>query len=116
MAVDAVSEDGLQSDERCVDSLVRGRVARGQGPQRIRQALRDKGLSPDSTDALAGYDWAAVIAEVYRRKYGASQPASPKERASRMRFLAQRGFSGEQISALFRRLPRATEFEDLDID
>jgi regulatory protein len=108
-AVDAVNADGLQSDDRFLESFVRGRVARGHGPHRIRQELRAKGLDEGIAASLRDYDWDALIESVYARKYGASRPDSPKEQAARARFLNQRGFSSSQIGALFRRLRHDSE-------
>lgn len=115
-AVNALGEDGLQDDGRCAASLTRGRVARGQGPLRIRQAMRAKGLGEDAASSLADYDWDALIADVYTRKYGSSRPANPKEYAARVRFLNQRGFNASQIGALLRRLRQTNDFEDLETD
>lgn len=104
-AVDAVYANGLQNDGRFAESFVRSRAARGQGPNRIRQELRVRGVSSEKAEAImAEYDWDALIHHVYTHKYGKSQPESRAEHAARFRFLHQRGFTPSQINALFRRL------------
>jgi len=53
-------------------------------------------LVPACVDALDSADWFAAAREVYQKKYSA--PATtPQERAKRQRFMAQRGFSYEEI-------------------
>jgi regulatory protein len=47
-------------------------------------------------------DWQEELAAVRARKFGHEPPSDLKEQARQSRFLQQRGFSGEQISRLFR--------------
>ncbi len=95
--------EGLQSDARLAEALIRSRVSRGQGPVKIKAELRSRGLS-DSEIQLAlevgEFDWFALIIEVSRKRYGEAPPSNAKERAKRSRFLQQRGFSFEHISSL----------------
>lgn len=102
--------DGLQSDGRFVETFVRSRVAKGYGVNRIRQELRLRGVGEEGAeDCLRAYDWDALIEGVYAKKYRGGSPQSPKEFASRVRFLSQRGFAQNQIQALFKRLRQADE-------
>jgi regulatory protein len=93
--------EGLIDDQRYAGSLVRMLAARGQGPSRIRQELREAGLKDDEiADALAsGPDWAQLAREVRQRKFGAESPADWPERARQMRFLQYRGFSKDHIAS-----------------
>jgi regulatory protein len=105
-----LAEDGLQSDRRFLEMLVRGQFGKGQGPQRIRQELRQKGIaSAESEPVLNEYDWDAALERVYAKKYGETAPANPKDYAARVRFLSQRGFETDRIQALLRRLSRGDE-------
>ncbi len=103
LVLDQLAESGAQSDRRFADSLLRHRVRQGYGLHRILAELRQRGIDDAVVDA-SGYDWDVVLEETHRKKYGVRRPVSPAERASRHRYLLQRGFSGEQIQHLFRRL------------
>ena len=92
----------LLSDERFVESFVRSRIDRGQGPYRIRAELQERGVAAEAIDAgleQAEVEWAALAAEQRRRRFGAERPSEFKERARQARFLQYRGFSAEQIRA-----------------
>jgi len=102
-----VEQDGLQDDGRFLETFVRSRAGKGQGPQRIRQELRLKGIQGEALDqCLAGYPWDESMEKAHGKKYGDSPPASPKEYAARVRFLVQRGFEQHRIQALLQRLRR----------
>ncbi len=79
--------------------FVRSRISRGQGPVRIGQELRQRGI-PDETvrAALAGVeeDWSAVARAVLVRQFR-TPAADMKTRARQMRFLEYRGFTAAQI-------------------
>ena len=96
-------DEGLQSDARLAEGLIRSRVSRGQGPVKIQAELRRQGLS-DNEIKLAfetgEFDWFTLIIEVSRKRYGEAPPSNAKERAKRGRFLQQRGFNFEHISSL----------------
>jgi regulatory protein len=96
----ACVEQGLLSDERFAEALVRSRRRRGYGPVRIRRELQEKGLPEEAVarwvDARSG-DWLAEIERVRRRKFGPAAPRDLKERARQARFLQSRGFTYEQI-------------------
>ncbi|GAB3374327.1 recombination regulator RecX [Spongiibacter taiwanensis] len=101
-AVQRLSDEGLVSNQRFAESFVRQRVAKGHGPLRIRQELRqrevEEGLIGEAL-AEAGIDWWALAEEAVQRRFGAEAPADFKEKAKRMRFLQQRGFTFEQIQS-----------------
>ena len=101
LAVTELGAAGLQSDARYSESFIRARFEKGYGPARIRQELRQRGLGDDGLD---GYDWERTLRQIYARKYGTSQPNSPKEYAARVRFLSQRGFNRQQIQSLLRQI------------
>ena len=102
-ALSRLAEENLQSDERYAGSFVRRRAARGYGPVRIRQEMRDKGLEkPAIAEAMeqAQVDWRALAAEVSRKKFGEAAPADARERARRSRFLHYRGFDADDVRDL----------------
>jgi len=90
-----------------MEMFVRSRAGRGQGPQRISQELRLKGVSGAALDeCLAEYDWDEAMEKAHGKKFGLSPPATPKDYAARVRFLSQRGFEQHRIQALLQRLRR----------
>ncbi|WP_255556715.1 regulatory protein RecX [Methylococcus sp. ANG] len=106
------SDQGWQSDDRFAESFVRARKARGYGVNRIRQELRQHGVDADLADSP---DWMTDMDRVYTKKYrGKLAMTTPQERASRARFLAQRGFTSSQIQDFFKRLGAAGEYPDID--
>ena len=103
-AVAELVADGLQSDARFAEAFVNSRFQRGSGPQKIRMELRERGIAAElvsrSIEAFAEQWWQRVR-EVREKKFGPQQPGDFKERSRQMRFLQQRGFTSEQISAAF---------------
>jgi regulatory protein len=101
--LEALVEEGLQSDSRFAESFVRSRLFRGQGPVKIRAELERRGLGREQIrDALlaaeqgAEGDWFALACDALARRF--SGPGdTPSERARRERFLAQRGFDFDQV-------------------
>ena len=100
-AVAELQEERLLDDVRYAESLVRRLTVRVKGPQRVRHALSDAGLTTEAaTVALdTAPDWKLLAADVRRRKFGAILPKSWPERARQMRFLQYRGFSKDHIAS-----------------
>jgi regulatory protein len=96
-----LAEERLIDDTRYAGSLVRMLAGRGQGPVRVRQELREAGLSDEQvlTALDEGPDWAALAADVRQRKFGAAAPADWPEKARQMRFLQYRGFSKDHVAS-----------------
>ncbi len=93
------------SDARFAESFVHSRFQRGSGPQKIRAELRARGIDDDLVSTcLEAYDeeWCELIARVRRKRFGDALPADFRERSRQMRFLQQRGFTADQIAAVFR--------------
>lgn len=102
--LDRLTEEGLLSETRYLESFVSYRARSGYGPMRIREELGQRGLArADIDQALreCGIDWREQMAEVWQRKFG-EQPNDAKERAKQGRFLAYRGYSMDMISRLLR--------------
>ncbi|MFQ3786569.1 regulatory protein RecX [Halomonas sp. A29] len=108
--LDELTVEGLQSDVRFAESFLRSRVARGQGPLKVRAELERRGIERTLiATTLAGaeqegeVDWFELAAEALSRRF--THPGeSPRERARRERFLASRGFGFEQIRHALERL------------
>ncbi|HEX4972143.1 MAG TPA: regulatory protein RecX, partial [Steroidobacteraceae bacterium] len=74
----------LVSDERFTTSFVHHHAKRGQGPVRIRAALRQQGIADNQVEEAlrsAEVDWLQLARDVRRRKFGAAVPRSLGERA-----------------------------------
>ncbi|WJW74736.1 regulatory protein RecX [Thiohalobacter sp. IOR34] len=103
--LDALGAEGLQSDSRFAESYVYSRSGRGFGPQRIRAELRERGIDDGLIEASladAGVDWARLAAEAWHKRFAGRPPADYRERARQQRFMLNRGFTHEQIQAVFR--------------
>ncbi|MGI9283705.1 MAG: regulatory protein RecX [Endozoicomonas sp.] len=104
--LEQLKEEGLQSDERFLESYIRSRSAKGYGPVRIRSELRRKGLNDELVSEFLPVDddiWLEIAKSLRRRKFGDELPQGTKEKSKQYRFLAQRGFTGSQISICLRR-------------
>ena len=103
-AVDELRERGLLDDARFAESFVRARAGRGQGPVRIAQELRSRGISPQQIEAALGTvpSWDALAQGVRSRKFGGAPPDSVAEKGRQARFLQYRGFSSDHIGSALR--------------
>ena len=98
--LDRLANEHLQSDSRYAESFVRQRVNRGHGPARIRQEMRQKGITDGDIEiamAALDVDWAEQAELTWRRKFGEGPACDIKEKARRDRFMRYRGFSGEHF-------------------
>lgn len=86
-------------DRRYAESFVAYSSRRGQGPARIRQDLRQSGVSSEITEEAlgSGPDFGAIAHRVRLQKFGAGAPKSFKDKAKQARFLQYRGFSNDHI-------------------
>ena len=103
--LDTISSEGLQSDERFTESFVHHRVNMGQGPIKIQQELRQRGVDPSLIeDALAAdsFDWMSLANEVRIKKFGETIPCDYQKKAKQSRFLYSRGFNSELINQLLK--------------
>ncbi len=97
-----LEEKGWQSDPRFGEHFVSSKARRGDGPLKVRQAMRAHGLDDELIGAALGaIDWFDTAKTVYAKKYP-GQVDSLAERARRQRFMAQRGFTFAQIETAMR--------------
>jgi regulatory protein len=100
-----LTAERLQSDVRFAESYARQRISRGYGPLRLREELRERGVSEgDAAMAMdeLEVDWGAVAAEVMHKKFGALAPDDIREKARRIRFMQYRGFTADHYQRLLR--------------
>ena len=97
-------EEGLLSDRRFAEAYVYSRVERGFGPLRIQVGLRERGIGDGlAAAALAELapDWEALARRQRHKRFKSDPPGDFNARVKQMRFLQQRGFTGEQARAAF---------------
>lgn len=97
-----LAAEGLLSDERFTEAFIHARCQRGQGPQRIRAELRERGISESLIDACLderSEQWLEAIRGARQKRFGGRLPQEWSERARQARFLRYRGFTEEQIRA-----------------
>tara|TARA_R110002072_G_scaffold50843_3_gene136530 strand:- start:4859 stop:5275 length:417 start_codon:yes stop_codon:yes gene_type:complete len=103
--LDTLSSEGLQSDERFAESFVHHSLNKGQGPNKITQELRQRGVDQLLIEQYLeseSIDWASLAEEVRVKKYGDSVPDDYQNKAKQSRFLYSRGFSSELINQLLK--------------
>lgn len=103
--LDGLANQKLQSDERFVEQYIQSRQRKGFGPVRIRQELKERGVSSELIgDWLDERDkcWRELMKEACERKFGSEIPEDFKAKAKIARFLEYRGFVSEQIRHFLR--------------
>ncbi len=98
-----LQEQGLQSDERYATMLLRETARRRQGPEKLRQTLRQQGIGDALVRQLLMHpevDWFELAREARNKRFGQEPPQASdiKEKARQARFLASRGFNHEQVA------------------
>ncbi|HEX8594716.1 MAG TPA: recombination regulator RecX [Pseudomonas sp.] len=102
-ALDRLTEEGLLSESRYLESFVSYRARSGYGPSRIREELSQRGLQrADIEQALreCGFDWQEMLKETWQRKFAGHLPIDARERAQQGRFLSYRGYPMDMIGRL----------------
>ncbi len=100
--LDKFESSDLLSDERYAEMAVRSGLQRGHGRIKIRNKLREAGVSSSLITRYldkANIDWWQHIHEVRLKKIGEHLPKDLADRAKLNRFLASRGFDSEHIRA-----------------
>ena len=94
-----LQHDGLLSDTRFGEALVRSRSQKGYGAFYIRQALAQKGVHSDLIDRLledAPIDWLTSAKALVAKRYPEAVN-EPKAWAKAAGFLQRRGFSSDVV-------------------
>lgn len=107
-ALDVLSRQDFQNDERFAEALARTRASSGYGPMRIQAELAQHGL-PRETVAQAleacERDWAAIAADLVARRYARKDMNDPAVRRKAVDFLLRRGFDQKSAFAATRQRP-----------
>ena len=91
--------EGLQSDRRYTEAMVRYKAGQGQGPVRIRSILREAGINETLIADYLSVDeanWFEKAKQVRSKRFGSELPCEHKDKARQQRFLQYRGFTAEQ--------------------
>lgn len=98
----SLQQENLQSDARFCEMLIRSRISKGYGRQRILMEIREHQIAADTVDDAMQQcetDWFALCSEVFSRKFRGKTATDWKARQKQMRYLLNRGFSQDEIRA-----------------
>jgi len=98
--LDELVRQGLQSDVRFAEVLVRSKANNGYGVSRVLKWAHQYGLSKILVQEQIEeqtHDWFENALRQKRKYCGWNIALTPQERAKQVRYLYQRGFSSEQI-------------------
>ena len=98
-------ENRYLDDERFVRQFIASRSRKGYGPARVRQELKQKGISRETIESAMRecvIDWAQLAKEQAQRKYGEPLPTVFAEKVKIQRFLLYRGYLMEDIQEIWR--------------
>jgi regulatory protein len=102
--IDDLAQQSWQDDTRYAESYARMRSHKGFGPVRIAYELKQQGIEAHTVDKVlqsTSDNWLNLMEQVYNKKYPESLAMDSNERAKRIRFLLQRGFSSAMITTLY---------------
>ncbi len=91
-----LEDDGLLSHERFCEAYVHARSQRGYGPQRLREELRQRGVSEElieRTLSSPDWDWNSFARTAFNKRFPEGRATEPAERARQRRFMQYRGFA-----------------------
>lgn len=97
--LDDYEREGWLDDDRFADVYARQRMDLYYGPLRIESELQQRGVfqRPTCMQEVSDQQWAERATEARRRRFGLSTAALEwSDKVRQARFLAQRGFTGEQ--------------------
>lgn len=95
----------MQSDKRFTEDFIHHRVNNGQGPVRIEQELRQRGIEQSLINMFLDsetFDWLLLAEQVRAKKFGQTVPDDYQIKAKQSRFLYSRGFNSEVINQLLK--------------
>ncbi|WP_100655766.1 regulatory protein RecX [Alteromonas flava] len=99
--IERLIEQGLQSDLRYTEMMVRAAQLKGHGPQRLQQQLQQNGVAKSIIQqVLEGIeiDWWEMARMAKVKKFGDAVETDLKQKQKQQRFLVGRGFTFEQIN------------------
>jgi regulatory protein len=102
--IEKFTSEGLISDVRFAQSLVRARVSRGKGPLLVKAELQRQGVDPEIVRAaMSGFEWREIGNAAKIKRFGEGFPVDGDEFNRQARFLAGRGFPMDVIFSVLGR-------------
>jgi len=101
--IDYLQQKNYQSDQRYAESIIRNRVNKGYGVLYIKQALSQQGITSSIIEQELKnqqIDWYLQAELAYNKRFAGAVIKDNKDRAKRIRFMQNRGFSNEHIFTL----------------
>lgn len=96
-------DENYISDIKFTDMIFRHRTTKGYGLYYITQELRQKGVNSETVSQVErelDIDWFDIAEQAYSKKYGFKAIKDEREKAKRIRFMLNRGFTSEQVYTL----------------
>ena len=93
--LDQLEEANYLSNARYAESFVRSRIIKGQGENKIRQQLLQRGVSLSlANEAIseAEVNWWDLAEQQRIKRFGEGYPSTLKDTLKQIRFLTMRGF------------------------
>ncbi|MDI9245171.1 regulatory protein RecX [Marinobacter sp. CHS3-4] len=100
--LDEYEENDWLSDERFADVFARQKVDLGYGPMKILAELQQRGIQRPPTwfSEMTDRDWSENAIRLRDRRFGLTNIQDDWDEKGRQgRFLARRGFAGDQVEA-----------------
>lgn len=105
--IDALTREGLLSNDRFIETFVHHRRNKGFGPLRIEAELIERGIPKELIEQelnITDNAWFTEAKRVWQKRFKNKIPTDFKARAQQMRFLHYRGYTHEQIEDIFNNL------------
>ena len=97
-----LEEEGLIDHQRFPEQYIHSRSAKGYGPLRIKQELKQRGVNENIAQPLLNnIDWNSFAIAVLKKKVNHEFPKETKPVLKLKKFLNYRGFDFSQIDQAF---------------
>ncbi len=99
--LDKLQDEGLLSDARFCEAYVYARSQRGIGPMRLREELRQKGISSTLVEQVldeSHWDWPSRAVQAFAKRFPQGLASDRKERGKQQRFMHYRGFDWQEMN------------------
>ena len=97
-----LEEEGLIDHQRFAEQYIHSRSAKGYGPLRRKQELKQRGVNENIAQPLLdNIDWTSFAIEVLKKKVNHEFPKDTKAVLKLKKFLNYRGFNFSQIDQAF---------------
>ncbi|CAM4414560.1 MAG: Regulatory protein RecX [Legionellaceae bacterium] len=98
--INQLIEENLLSDTRFTEVFIHSRIRKGYGPIRIREELKQKGISLTLIDQYLDQTeekWQSLLAKVWEKRFSQQAPKDFNEFLKQAHFLQYRGFEPAKI-------------------